>query len=203
MKIGILGGTFNPIHLGHLLIAENAYEQFNLDYVNIMPAYVSPFKLDSNVLDKEHRKAIIKLSIKDNPHFKLDTREIDSEQISYTYITLSEMKKKNPEDELYFILGADSLKTIKKWRNPQIIFDNATILAAVRDNDDMDDLKRYADEINELFNGKVGFIKTPTYDVSSTDIRERFKNCKSVKYMMADDAIKYINDNNLYREQRS
>ena len=199
MKIGILGGTFNPIHLGHLLIAENAYSQFALDRVNIMPAYVSPFKLDSDVLDKEHRKNIIALSIKDNPHFVLDTREIDSESVSYTYITLSNMKNATPEDELYFILGADSLKTIKNWRNPQIIFDNATILAAVRDSDNTDDLKGYANEIKTLFNGHVDFIKTPAFDVSSTDIRRRINAGESVKYMLKDEAIEYINNNNLYR----
>ena len=199
MKIGILGGTFNPIHLGHLLIAENAYSQFSLDRVNIMPAFISPFKLDSSVLNKEDRKKIIELSIKDNPHFVLDTREIDSEQISYTYITLSQMKADNPEDELYFILGADSLKTIKNWRNPQIIFDNATILAAVRDNDDISDLKAYASEIKSLFNGKVEYIITPAFDVSSTDIRKRIATGESVKYMLSDAAIEYINNNNLYR----
>lgn len=199
MKIGILGGTFNPIHLGHLLIAENAYSQFSLDCVNIMPAFISPFKLDSSVLNKEDRKKIIELSIKDNPHFVLDTREIDSEQISYTYITLSQMKADNPEDELYFILGADSLKTIKNWRNPQIIFDNATILAAVRDNDDISDLKAYASEIKSLFNGKVEYIITPAFDVSSTDIRKRIAAGESVKYMLSDAAIEYINNNNLYK----
>ncbi|MBQ9580455.1 MAG: nicotinate-nucleotide adenylyltransferase [Lachnospiraceae bacterium] len=200
MRIGILGGTFNPIHLGHLLIAENAFEQFKLDRVNIMPAHISPFKIDTKVLDKEHRKKIIELSIADNPHFVMDPREIDSDSISYTYLTLSDMKANNPEDELFFILGADSLKTIKNWRNPQIIFDNATVLAAVRDNDDIDDLKCYADELKALFNGNVGFIKTPTYDVSSTDIRRRIASGESVRYMICDAAIEYITDNNLYKE---
>ena len=200
MRIGILGGTFNPIHLGHLLIAENAFEQFKLDRVNIMPAYISPFKIDTKVLDKEHRKKIIELSIADNPHFVMDPREIDSDSISYTYLTLSDMKANNPEDEFFFILGADSLKTIKNWRNPQIIFDNATVLAAVRDNDDIDDLKCYADELKALFNGNVGFIKTPTYDVSSTDIRRRIASGESVRYMICDAAIEYITDNNLYKE---
>lgn len=200
MRIGILGGTFNPIHLGHLLIAENAFEQFKLDRVNIMPAHISPFKLDTKVLDKEDRKKIIELSIADNPHFVMDPREIDSDSISYTYLTLSDMKANNPEDELFFILGADSLKTIKNWRNPQIIFDNATVLAAVRDNDDIDDLKSYADELKALFNGNVGFIKTPIYDVSSTDIRRRIASGESVRYMICDAAIEYITDNNLYKE---
>lgn len=200
MRIGILGGTFNPIHLGHLLIAENAFEQFKLDRVNIMPAHISPFKLDTKVLDKEDRKKIIELSIADNPHFVMDPREIDSDSISYTYLTLSDIKANNPEDELFFILGADSLKTIKNWRNPQIIFDNATVLAAVRDNDDIDALKLYADELKVLFNGNVGFIKTPTYDVSSTDIRRRIASGESVRYMICDAAIEYITDNNLYKE---
>ncbi|MCR5345690.1 MAG: nicotinate-nucleotide adenylyltransferase [Lachnospiraceae bacterium] len=200
MRIGILGGTFNPIHLGHLLIAENAFEQFKLDRVNIMPAHISPFKIDTKVLDKEHRKKIIELSIADNPHFVMDPREIDSDSISYTYLTLSDMKANNPEDELFFILGADSLKTIKNWRNPQIIFDNATVLAAVRDNDDIDDLKFYADKLKTLFNGNVDFIKTPTYDVSSTDIRRRIASGESVRYMICDAAIEYITDNNLYKE---
>ena len=200
MRIGILGGTFNPIHLGHLLIAENAFEQFKLDRVNIMPAHISPFKSDTKVLDKEHRKKIIELSIADNPHFVMDPREIDSDSISYTYLTLSDMKANNPEDELFFILGADSLKTIKNCRNTQIIFDNASVLAAVRDNDDIDDLQCYADELKALFNGNVGFIKTPTYDVSSTDIRRRIASGESVRYMICDAAIEYITDNNLYKE---
>ncbi|MBQ7077759.1 MAG: nicotinate-nucleotide adenylyltransferase [Lachnospiraceae bacterium] len=199
MKIGILGGTFNPIHMGHLLIAENALTQFSLDRVNFMPAFVSPFKLNENVLSGDLRAEMINLSISDNERFFLDRREIDSNEVSYTYKTLTDMKQEFPNDELFFIVGGDSLRTFKHWRNPEIILEKAVILAAVRGTDNIESLNSYRDELMRLYNCDIRFLHTPMYDISSSDIRERIKNGQSVRYMLKDELIDYILKNNIYK----
>ena len=200
MKIGIMGGTFNPIHLGHLLIAENAYDEYGLDEVIFMPAGIPPHKREG-VLDKEHRCSMILEAIKDIPYFSLDRREVDSEDVSYTYITLSKLKEEHPENTYYFIMGADSLDFFINWMRTDIILEKAIILAAVRDNMDMDKMNK--DKISILLKypyGKIEFLSTPEFNVSSNDIRKRVLNKQSIKYLVCDSVREYIYDNALYED---
>ena len=129
MKIGILGGTFNPIHTGHLILAENAYEFMGLDQVLFIPSGVSYLKL-------------VELAIASNPHFALSTIETDRKGNSYTYETLKELKAQNPDAELYFICGADVMMSIHTWKEPASILKYASLVVAPRNDTDPDLMNR-------------------------------------------------------------
>lgn len=197
-KIGILGGTFNPIHTGHLILAERAYDEFGLDKVLIIPTGISHFKLNDNVLGKDIRLEMTALAIEDNEHFELSLIEVNRPGNSYTYETLELLKRENPDNEYYLIVGADSLFAMETWVKPDIIFRDAVILAAVRDGEGIEEIKSKADELKEKFGADVRILNSPMIDISSTEIRERVKNGNSIKYLVTDKVADYIYDNNLY-----
>lgn len=199
-RIGILGGTFNPIHLGHLILAERAYDEFDLDKVLIIPTGISHFKLNDNVLGKDMRLEMTKLAIEDNDHFELSTIEVDRPGNSYTYETLELLKSSNPENEYFLIVGADSLFKMETWMKPEVIFADATILAAVRDNEGISELEEKAEFLKQKFGAKICILHSPLIDISSTEIRERVKAGKSVKYLVTPKVASYIYSNNLYSQ---
>ena len=137
MRIGIMGGTFDPIHIGHLLLGEFAYEQFHLDEVWFLPNGNPPHK---EVEDTEealaHRVEMVRLAVRENPHFQLSLHEAKKDCHSYTYKTLQEFHALYPENEYFFILGSDSLFSIEQWKYFKEIFPSCTILAAMRDDKD-------------------------------------------------------------------
>lgn len=197
-KIGILGGTFNPIHTGHLILAERAYDEFGLDKVLIIPTGISHFKLNENVLVKDIRLEMTALAIEDNEHFELSLIEVNRPGNSYTYETLEILKKENPGNEYYLIVGADSLFSMETWVKPDIIFRDAVILAAVRGNEGADEIQIKADELKEKFGADVRILNSPMIDISSTDIRSRANKGKSIKYLVSDRVADYIYENKLY-----
>ena len=198
-KVGIIGGTFNPIHNGHLILAEHAWSEFELDEILFIPTGVSYFKDPKTVLDKKHRLNMTSEAISDNPHFALSTIETDREGNSYTYETLNELKAKNPDTTYYLIVGADTLFQIEKWRNPDIIMKNAIILASVRKGQSIEELNKKAEELCNSFGANIKIMEFPYIDISSTDIRNRIKQNKSVKYMLHDSTLNYIIKNNFYK----
>lgn len=199
-KVGILGGTFNPIHVGHLILAEHAYDEHKLDEILFIPTGISHFKDPNIVLDKKKRITMTGGAIDDNPHFALSTIETDRPGNSYTYETLTELKKLNPDTEYYLIVGADSLFQIEEWKNPDIIFEKAIILVSVRKGQSLDELNEKANELMNKFNADIRILTCPYIDISSTEIRSRIKNGQSVKYMITEDTLNYINKFNLYRD---
>lgn len=198
MRIGIMGGTFNPIHNGHLLIAENAYDQFHLDKVLFVPAGIPPHKQQLEILDKELRCAMIEAAIGNVPYFKLDRREIDSMEISYTAATLTQLSIEQPDNTFYFIMGADSLAYLDKWRSPEIILSHATILAAVRDTMETEQLNAEIHRITQLIPGDIKPIYTPTFNVSSKEIRQRIKDHRSIRYLVPESVDRFITEKKLY-----
>lgn len=197
-KVGILGGTFDPVHIGHLFLAESAYCQFGLDTVLIMPTGNPPHKTDKDITDKMHRNRMIQLAIEDNGHFKLSTFEQERKGFIYTSDTLTLLCENNPDCEYYFIVGGDSLSYMDKWHRPDIIFAHATILAAIRDNIDIQTIKSKADDLEKQFGAKIEFLHTPEIGVSSSMIRERVINGESIRYFVPKDVEKYIYNNGLY-----
>ena len=130
MRIGVMGGTFDPIHIGHLLLAEFAYEDFKLDEIWFLPNGNPPHKkTDESKKALAHRIKMIELAISDMPHFKIDLSEAETDVHSYTYSTMQKFNRMYPECEFYFILGADSLFAIEEWRYFKEIFPTCTILA--------------------------------------------------------------------------
>ena len=193
-----MGGTFDPIHYGHLLIAENAYEQFRLDEVIFMPTGTSPHKDSGKILDANERMELIRLAIQDNPHFSCSDYEITKEGICYTYLTLRDFQKQFQDAELYFIMGADSLAYFDSWRCPDEISRLSTILAAVRDGLDLDQLLPIRDSLEQKYNTRIGFINTPNFSVSSHMIRQRLAKQQTVRYLIPDVVEAYLKQHAIY-----
>ena len=200
MKIGILGGTFNPVHYGHLLIAQNALDQFGLDKIWFMPAAIPPHKQNSDILDARHRMQMILRAISDNPAFELNPRELLKGGISYTFETLTQLREECPKNEYYFIIGADSLIKFNTWKHPEIILKHATLLVAVRDHVAGEKLLEISKDIQSMYGGAIQLIYSPEFDVSSQEIRTRIKNNHSVRYLLPDDVCDYILSENLYKD---
>lgn len=199
-KVGIIGGTFNPIHLGHLILAEQAYDEYKLDEILFIPTGISHFKDPSIVLDKKKRITMTGGAIDDNPHFALSTIETDRPGNSYTYETLEELTRINPDTEYYLIIGADSLFQMEQWKNPDIIMKDAIILVSVRKGQSLEELQNKANELMDKYKADIRVLTCPYIDISSTEIRARIKEGKSVKYMITEDTLNYINKFNLYRD---
>lgn len=198
-KVGIMGGTFNPIHVGHLILAETAREQFGLDEILFIPSGKSYMKQQPDIPSGEVRADMTSLAIEDNPYFALSLMEIERGGNTYTYETLEELKKQNPDTEYYFILGEDSLNAIETWRFPDRIFNACTILAAVRNERNAEDITEKAAMLSEKYNGRVELLRCGNMDISSTFIRESVRKGQSIRYIVPDKVIQYINDTGLYR----
>lgn len=195
MKIGILGGTFDPVHKAHIEIAKLSYEKLGLDKVIFIPNGIPPHKNQSSI-KKENKVDMLKLAIKDYPYFSIDTYEIDKEDTSYLYLTLLYLKEKYSDSELYFIAGSDNLKTITTWKNPHIIFKLCNIVFVKRPKYKLD--FKLADFIKEKYNGKISFIDFSGIDISSSSIREKFEKCEEVREYLDKDVYSYIVNNFLY-----
>ena len=198
-KIGIMGGTFNPIHIGHLIVGQTALEQFQLDKVLFMPTKNPPHKRYDYILDDAIRAEMVSLAIKDNKSFELSTFEMNREGITYTADTLLLLTKQNPNEEYYFIVGADSLFYIDRWKDPDTIFELSKVLAAVRWNTSREDMLQKVAELNETFDASIELLDSPNIDISSSEIRERAKNRMDIQYYVMPEVASYIQKNNLYR----
>ena len=199
-RIGILGGTFDPVHTAHLMIAEGAADEFSLDRVLLMPTGISPHKEEKNLTPVSDRLAMIELAVSDNPRLIPSRFETDSKEVSYTFRTAERMSTQFPGDTFYYIMGADSLRMFAKWKNPEIIARHFHLVAAVRDDADEECLYTLAEEYASLFDAKVSLLHVPNFSISSTDIRERIRNGKSVRYLTPDPVINYIKEHHLYED---
>ena len=197
-KVGIMGGTFNPIHMGHLFLGEQAYEQYQLEKVYFMPSKKPPHKDLKNIIPDTLRRDMVELAIKGNHHFQLSTIELDREGITYTVDTLEYLKEKEKDTELYFIIGADSLYQIETWRNPKRILELATMLVATRYHMTESTMMEQANYIKETYGARIELLEVPTIDISSKQIRERMKQNKSIKYYVPESVYEYIQKKQLY-----
>lgn len=197
-KVGIMGGTFDPIHYGHLILAQNALETYELDEVMFVPSGTPWLKDSTKVLSRNKRVSMTGIAIEDNPCFALSTIEIDREGNSYSYETVEELKKEQPMTEFYFILGADSLLEIEKWKHPDRLMAECTLLAAVRDDCDENGLREQIDYLQKKYNARIHILPARRIDISSSDIRALIAEKKSVRYMLPEQVIKFIDKNHLY-----
>lgn len=197
-KIGIFGGTFNPVHYGHLLVAENALYQFGLETVIFLPTGISPHKPFMGNEMCDHRCRMLDLAIHGNSHFTVSRMEIDHPETSYTYRTLEKIKNEYPGAELFFILGADALTDFEKWRHPEQICSQASILAAVRGNMEKEQTDEQISYLNEKFGEKFFRLESPNFSVCSNEIRCRVQNGATVRYMLPEAVEQYIYDHHLY-----
>lgn len=194
-RTGIMGGTFNPIHMGHLIIAESAREQFHLDEVIFMPCGIPHLKSEENLLPKDVRTQMTRLAIGNNPFFNISTLEVDSEGITYTYKTLEKLHQINDNTDYYFIMGADSLWSIENWKEPARIFANCHILAAARGSRSLSEIEAQASYLNDKYAADILLIKSINIDISSTMIRDMIKNNESIRYLVPEAVYDFISKN--------
>ena len=197
-KIGIMGGSFNPIHMGHLLMAQYAQEYADLDAVIFIPAGCPYMKDRGELIEGQVRLQMVKMAIDGSKAFFASDIEIKRSGNTYTYETLQELLQIFPHAEFYFIVGADSLFSFDHWVYPEKILKNCTLIAAARNCSGMDALENKRRELIERFGGEILLMDFPAVDISSTLIRERIKDGKSVRYMMPDSLADYIKTNGLY-----
>ena len=199
-KIGIMGGTFDPIHIGHLMLAEWALDAAALDKVWVIPTGQSYMKADREMLPGAERLHMTELAIEGNDRLQCLDLEIKREGYTYSYETMAELKSLYPEDIFYFIVGADCLFSIENWKCPERLFQDCTILAAVRDDVDMQALEIKRKELLKKFGGEILLISFPRMSISSTEVRNRMMEGKSVRYMVPDKVIEYIQEKGYYHE---
>jgi nicotinate-nucleotide adenylyltransferase len=190
-KVGILGGTFNPVHLGHLITAQAVKEIRNLDKIIFIPAYISPHKTDKISESTLHRLKMLQLAIEEIPCFEFSDIELKAKSISYTVKTLEEFKKKY--DNLEFIIGYDNIINFHTWKNPDRIVELADLVVLRRKtNDEKIEKDKYYKAAN--------FVKTPVIEISSSEIRNRIKEGKAIDFLVPKKVKEYINTFNLYKE---
>ena len=197
-RIGIMGGTFNPIHQGHLLLAEQAREYCELDEVLFIPSGNSYMKDSSEILDGEIRIFMTAAAIEDNPSFTLSTMEMEREGATYTCDTIQDLREKEPFAQYYFIMGADSLFSMESWKDPGEIFKNCSLVAAASDSRDTFSLTEKATELQAKYQARIIILPERKIDISSSEVRSRIREGKSVRYMIPDKVIDYISSNHLY-----
>lgn len=201
LKLGIMGGTFDPIHTGHLVVAEMARQQFSLKKVIFVPAGIPPHKISKELALPKDRFEMVRLAVSDNPFFDVSQCEINKGKVTYTVETLSEFMSSYPEGTvLYFIIGADSLLELKDWRDPSKLFDLSIILVYGRSGSEKELAFEEAQSLKANYNARIEFVEGPVIDISSTMIREMIMNDMSVKYIVPDVVLEYIQRNSLYRE---
>lgn len=200
-KIGIMGGTFDPIHIGHLLLGQMAYESFHLDEVWFLPNGNPPHK-DAVITEEalEHRVNMVELATENVPYFRMVLYEAKLGTHSYTYETMGKFNKLYPGTQFYFILGADSLFAIEEWAHFREIFPTCIILAAMRDDKDQEDMKEQITYLHRKYGANIELLRAPLLEISSTIIRRRAFQKQSVSYMVPDAVANYIVQNNLYTE---
>ncbi|MCD6553959.1 MAG: nicotinate-nucleotide adenylyltransferase [Anaerolineae bacterium] len=197
-RIGVLGGTFDPIHIAHLAIAEEARTQLGLDKVVFVPAGLPPHKMDVHVSPAEHRLAMVELAIAGNPHFEVSRVDIDRFGPCYTVDTIALLRKEwGPDVEIYFIMGSDSLADILTWHKPDRLIRLCRIVAVGRPGYrvDMDELERCLPGASQ----RILFINSPQLDVSSSEIQRRVRAGESIKYQVPEAVERYIYEHGLYR----
>lgn len=202
-KVGIMGGTFDPIHYGHLILAQNALDTFSLDEILFVPSGTPWLKESTKVLSKNKRVSMTGMAIEDNPDFALSTIEIDREGNSYSYETVEELKRMQPKTDFYFIMGADSLLEIERWKHPDRLMAECTLLVAVRDDCDREGLEKQIIYLTDKYQADIKILPANRIDISSTKIRRMIQEGKSVRYMLPDQVIRFIQKNHLYRQETS
>jgi len=198
--IGVCGGTFDPIHFGHLIIAEEIREKFNLDKVIFIPTGLPPHKDISMVIDAEHRYNMVCRAVRTNPYFEASRIEVDRKGYTYTIDTLRELKEYyGLETKIYFIIGADIIPELVTWRDFETVFKMCEFAAALRPGYEKEGFIKGIEELKMKYGARIHAVEIPHIDISSTAIRQRVSLGKTIRYFVPEDVYKYIEENNLYR----
>ena len=193
MKTCLFGGTFDPPHFGHLIVAQTIFEAEHFDKIVFIPAHIPPHKKGKKISSLELRLEMLKIAIKDNPNFEISDIEIKRGGVSYSLETIRDYKEqtKLSRDELFYLIGSDSLKLFYAWENPKAILKECQLIVAIRPG------FRPSDIPNWIL-AKVQFANIPRIEISSSQIRARWIEDKTIRYMVTQPVWKFINENNIY-----
>ena len=193
MKICLFGGTFDPPHIGHLLISQTIWEVEEFDKILLIPAYNPPHKKDISPID--HRVEMVKLSISGNPKFEFSDIEIKREGISYTIDTIRALKKEMnlTRENTYYLMGSDSLLEFHNWREPEAILNECQVIVAIRPGFRPSDIQHWILH-------RIQFANIPRYEIASTTIRARWIENMTIRYMVTLPVWDYIHENKLYEK---
>jgi nicotinate-nucleotide adenylyltransferase len=191
-KICLFGGTFDPPHIGHLLVAQTIFEAENFDKIVFIPTFKTPRK--NNISNIKDRLAMLRMGVTSNPNFEISDLEIQRGGTSYTIDTIREYKSDQNYDsrELYYLIGSDSLQTFHIWKEPREILDESQVIVALRPG------FRPSDISNWILR-KVRFANIPRFEISSSTIRSRWQENKTIRYMVTQPVWEYINDHGIYK----
>jgi nicotinate-nucleotide adenylyltransferase len=190
LRIGIFGGSFDPPHIGHLMIAEFARRGLSLDKVFLVPAYRPPHKRGNHPATAQDRLTMARLSVRGNPSMKVSDLELKRKGVSYTYHTVKAFRKRFPAASLFLILGGDSLLQFHLWKEPEKILSNVTLAVYRR--------PRSARTIKGIRKKKVVWIKGPLVDLSSSDLRSMIAEGEGIRYLVREDVLRFIKRKHLY-----
>jgi nicotinate-nucleotide adenylyltransferase len=197
-RVGVMGGSFNPIHIGHLVTADEARYTFSLDEVIFVPAGQPWQKEAGEVAPAEHRFMMCVIATSPEPTFRVSRIEIDRPGPTYTLDTLKALKSERPADELFFITGADAILQILTWKDPEAVLREARFIAATRPGYDLDRLEK---ELPRGLEDRVSIMEIPALAISSTDVRLRAREGRPIRYLLPTGVAEYIEKNRLYRVQ--
>jgi len=201
MRLGIYGGSFDPVHFGHLLLAESCREECRLDEVWFMPAGTPPHKQSGRLASPKDRVAMLRLATAGQPAFRVDTREIDRGGVSFTVDTIEQLRNERPDDQLFLLLGADTLADFPNWRSPARIAALAVIVSVRRAGATPVDHSRVAATIGPSAYEQLlaHQVEMPQVDFSSRDLRARLAAGKSIRYRTPRPVERYLEEAGLYR----
>lgn len=201
MRFGILGGSFDPVHFGHLLLAERCREELQLDHVLFVPAAQSPLKADRAPASPQARVEMLQLAIAGHPQFSVSRLEIERGGLSYTVDTLAKLREEDPSRELYFILGSDAVLTLPQWREPQRLCELARVVFVERPGAEITSWASLEAALppETVQRMKADRIEMPRMEISSRDVRARAHDGRSIRYLVPRSVEKYIETHGLYR----
>jgi nicotinate-nucleotide adenylyltransferase len=191
MKVGIFGGTFNPPHMGHLIVAEWAREVLQLDKILFVPAAVSPHKIDLDIVEAHHRLEMLSCAIQGNRYFDFTDLEVQRGGISFTVDTLQVLKERHQDDVLVLLIGADNLLDFHTWKDPETILALAEVVVLTRPG--------FVASADEGYMKRVSLLEVPEIAIESRQIRRRVKEGRSIRYLVPFPVEVYIQKNGMYR----
>lgn len=201
-RLGIMGGTFDPVHYGHLVAAEAARAQFDFDKVIFIPSGCPPHKIGKKITEAKHRYLMTVLAVSTNMYFEVNRTEIERQGQSYAFDTVFQLKEQyGSEWELYFITGADAVLEILTWKNIKRLIEICTFVAATRPGFDLSALDNKLEQISSIAKDKFFTFEVPALSISSTDIRQKVADSKPIKYLLPESVEQYIYTNGLYKKR--
>jgi nicotinate-nucleotide adenylyltransferase len=191
-RIGVFGGTFDPVHIGHLLLAEAARVQAGLRQVLFIPAHIQPFKQDVKTSDEDDRLRMLRLAVNDNPYFEVSTIEIDMGGVSYTIDTLRALHDENKDAEICFIIGTDMFLNIQKWMKSDELIREFCFVVGMRPGYLHDEAIKLAEQLRISHGARIEFVDNPPIELSSTELRQRVNDGDTIRYRVPESVRRYL-----------